>query len=65
MDLKKTVLKNSDLPRASIMREETTTVDENSFADLKKMVEKKNPRNQDLDFFKIHLDDGVVKVEIL
>ena len=65
MDLKKTVLKNSDLPRVRIMREETTTVDENSFADLKKMVEKKNPRNQDLDFFKIHLDDGIVKVEVL
>ena len=48
-----------NLPRASIMREETTTVDENSFG------RKGNPRNQDLDFFKIHLDDGVVKVEIL
>ena len=40
MDLKKTVLKNSDLPRLRIMREETTTVDENSFANLNKMVEK-------------------------
>ena len=40
MDLKKTVLKNSDLPRVRIMREETTTDDENSFANLKKMVEK-------------------------
>ena len=39
-DLKKTVLKNSDLPRVRIMREETTTDDENSFANLKKMVEK-------------------------
>ena len=40
MDLKKTVYKNSDLPRARIMREETTTVYENSFANLNKMVEK-------------------------
>ena len=40
MDLKKTVLKNSDLPRVRIMREETTTDEENSFANLKKMVEK-------------------------
>ena len=45
MDLKKTVLKNSDLPRASIMREETTTVDENSFAGLKKMVKKKSKKS--------------------
>ena len=65
MDLKKTVLKNSDLPRVRIMREETTTDDENSFANLKKNGRKGNPRNQDLDFFKIHLDEGVVKVEIL
>ena len=63
MDLKKTALKNSDLPRASIMREETTTVDENCRS--QKNGRKKNPRNQDLDFFKIHLDGGVVKVEIL
>ena len=40
MDLKKNVLKNSDIPRARIIRGETIIVYENSFANLNKMVEK-------------------------